>query len=250
MSEERKLLTHKDPWWGEHEQRYLKAREFLSSSDIVLDIACGTGYGAEILSHKVKQVIGGDLNVAAIDYNNKFYDLPNLRFEVIDGTNLPFENNTFNALISFETIEHTRDYILMLNEFKRIVISGGTIIISTPNFYLNSPNGYIVNKFHTQEWTPSEFKELINSLFGEFEYYGQEYIRYKNKGLKYRIANVVERIFYIRGFRKLPLIFQDAIMKFIIGKGQYPEACDYEWTDNFETIEKKCITQIAVIKIP
>ena len=250
MSEERKLLIQRDPWWGEHEQRYLKATEFLSSSDIVLDIACGTGYGSKILSSKAKQVIGGDLNEATIDYNKKFYNnIPNLKFEIMDGTKLPYKDNTFDALISFETLEHTRDFIPMLNEFKRTVKSGGTIIISTPNFYLNSPNGYIINKYHTQEWTPSEFKELINKIFGEFNHYGQEYVRYKSmRSLRYKLANLIERIFYLKGFRKLPLPFQNFVLNKMIGKGQYPDTQDYEWIMNSEIIEKKCITQVAVVK--
>lgn len=249
MSSERLLLEEKSPWWGEHQHRYLEVLKELSGSEDVLDIACGTGYGTDILSKKCRSIIGGDINDEAIEMNSKLWNRPNIKFMTMDGTQLPFEDERFDVLVSFETIEHTTQYIQMLNEFNRVVKKGGRLYISTPNIYLNGKEGKVTNPYHTQEWTPNEFKEIISSIFSDFKLYGQEYIRYKdNNSFQLTLGYWVEKLFYLRGFRKIPISIQDKIMQLICGKNQYPDASDYRLTDDEKVIEGKCVTQMVVIK--
>jgi ubiquinone/menaquinone biosynthesis C-methylase UbiE len=249
MSAERLALEEKSPWWGEHKHRYLEVLKHLKGDEKTLDIACGTGYGTDTLAEKCGSIIGGDIDATAISINSKNWHRSNMTFQHMDGTQLPFEDGHFDVLVSFETIEHTTQYMQMLSEFKRVVKKGGLLFISTPNFYLNSPDGVIVNKFHTQEFTPEEFDAILKIVFSEYKIFGQLYIRYKGRNkVIHRLAKLTEWVFYLRGFRKLPLNFQDNIMKILIKKNFYPDISDYILTEDKDLLTKKCITQIAIIK--
>ena len=247
MSSERQLLEEQSPWWAEHIHRYNEVLKIIKSTDTLLDIACGTGFGSNILAKKAAQVIGGDIDKTTIAENNTIYNKDNLTFQELDGTKLPFDDNTFDVLVSFETIEHTIHYDEMIKEFKRVVKPTGKLFISTPNFYLNSPSGIVTNPFHTQEFTPDDFKVLISTYFQKFEIFGQEYIRYKNKkSINHKIAHKIEQFHYLRGIRKLPLRLQNIAIKLLINKPQYPTLEDYTLTKDRSIIAEKCITQIAI----
>jgi ubiquinone/menaquinone biosynthesis C-methylase UbiE len=247
MSSERQLLEEQSPWWAEHIHRYNEVLKIIKSTDTILDIACGTGFGSNILANKAAQVIGGDIDKTTIAENNTIYSKDNLTFQELDGTKLPYDDNTFDVLVSFETIEHTIHYDEMIKEFKRVVKPTGKLFISTPNFYLNSPSGIVTNPFHTQEFTPDDFNALISTYFQKFEIFGQEYIRYKNKkSINHKIAHKIEQFHYLRGIRKLPLKLQNIAINLLINKPQYPTLEDYALTKDLSIIAEKCITQIAI----
>jgi ubiquinone/menaquinone biosynthesis C-methylase UbiE len=249
MSSERLLLEEKSPWWGEHYHRYLEAMKYVQNDYEVLDIACGTGYGSNMLADKAKKVIAADIDETTIAENKSLYDNDKLSFQVLDGTNLPFPDESLDLVVSFETIEHTTAYREMLLEFRRVLKKGSYAIISTPNKFVNSPDGVVRNPYHTQEWTPNEFDELIGSIFDDYELYGQLYTRYKNNsGFKFKLGNMMEKILLARGIRKIPLSIQDSMMNLFISTGIYPTYEDYEMTQDRDEIADLCVTQLAIVK--
>lgn len=250
MSSERQLDNENNPWWGEHIHRYEEAEKLFQQRDLnILDIACGSGFGSYFLTLKGHKVIGADISEETILDCRKKYQSERLKFEVIDGTKIPFPDNYFDVIISFETIEHTTEFRRMLDEFKRVVKSDtGIIIISTPNFLINSPGGVIINKFHTQEWVYEDLKNLLKSIFSSVQVFGQEYIRYKNKlSFRYRLASFFENTFYKRGIRKLPILFQNFVINTLIDLPMYPISSDYKLTEKPDEIIN-CKTFFAVCK--
>jgi ubiquinone/menaquinone biosynthesis C-methylase UbiE len=249
MSSERQDHTEISPWWGEHVHRYLVALNYISENDKILDLACGNGFGSKLLSEKTKQeVTGGDISEESISYcRSAFKDTPNLNFKVIDGTNISFSDGYFNVVASFETIEHTVKYREMLAELRRVLVKDGYAIISTPNIIVNSPTGKVLNPFHTQEFTYDELNLILKEVFEEVEIYGQRYIRYKRSSFRNRIGKIFEAVLYMRGMRKLPLSFQNIIMKMAIGKDMYPSPDDYEMTKDKEEL-LKCKTFFAICR--
>src|SRR5258705_1094653 len=182
MSSERQLLDPEDPWWGEHVHRYKEVLSVVKKEDVILDLACGTGFGSDILAeHTEGEVIGGDIAEEAIEECNKNWKRPQLRFRVLDGTRLTYESNYFDKIVSFETIEHTTEYERMLREFWRVLKPGGIAFISTPNFPINSPSGKVLNPYHTQEFTYDELKGVLGNIFADVTIKGQKYSGQENR---------------------------------------------------------------------
>jgi 2-polyprenyl-3-methyl-5-hydroxy-6-metoxy-1,4-benzoquinol methylase len=248
MSSERQLDDTNNPWWGEHLHRYQEAAMLLPKGNLkILDIASGSGFGSNFLAQLGYTVIGGDISSDAIqDCQRKFHGQQNLSFEIVDGTNLSYPNETFDAIISFETIEHTAAYQKMLNEFKRVLKKDALLILSTPNFLINSPKGIVTNPYHTQEWVYEDLLKLLSNTFSSVKLSGQKYIRYQNKNsLKYKIGFLAENLLYCRGLRKTPIYIQDKIMQSIIGEPMYPSAKNYLLVNDTNQA-KQCKTFFAV----
>ena len=248
MSSERQLDNTNNPWWGEHIHRYEEAARIIEKNQkTILDIACGTGFGSHYLATLGHKVVGADISERAIEECRKKYMATTLEFKVVDGTNIPYENEHFDSIVSFETIEHTRDFEKMLNEFKRVVKQNGVVIISTPNFLVNSPDGYVVNPYHTQEWEFDELKKILSDVFQDVQLFGQKYSRYDLNGVRNKTGEFLEKIMYKRGIRKLPIKFQDMIMRLIIKKPMYPTKEDYVLVTDLSLIVK-CKTFFAVCR--
>lgn len=248
MASERQEYNEVSPWWGEHVHRYQEAIKLISHNYSVLDIACGNGYGTCLISKATKnKVIGGDISREIIDECKQRFKNDNLHYQQMDGTKLPYDNEQFDSIVTFETIEHTTQYIKMLTEFHRVVASNGILFISTPNIILNSPKGIVTNPFHTQEFTYDELEMILKSAFDEVHIFGQKYIRYKAWSLRNIIGRSIESILYLRGFRKIPIAFQNKIMRLVIKTDMYPLPADYELTSEKNEVIK-CKTFFAVCK--
>ena len=227
MSSERQEINSISPWWGEHIHRYEEVIVKLTGNEKILDIACGSGFGSHLLSARTTgQVYGGDLSSEAINLCQKTWNKDNLLYEIMDGTQLKFEDNSFDVVVSFETIEHTTMFNEMILELKRTVKPTGTIYLSTPNKKVNSPSGIVTNPYHTQEWNTTEFREILKKNFDSYELFGQEYNRYSRKNLAYYI----ETLFYKKGIRKTPLVIQDKIMNLFGQKSMYPQPSEFRMT--------------------
>lgn len=250
MSSERQANQERSPWWGEHVQRYHVVEQQLGPSDSVLDIACGSGYGTARLAERTRGlVVGGDVSESAIGRCRETWARrPNLEFRVLDGTRLDFPDASFDKVVSFETIEHTREFEKMVSELRRVLKPGGTIFLSTPNIEINSPGRVVTNPYHTQEFDFGEFTGLVNRHFGSPRFFGQKYVRYASaRGAGAALARCAETTFYRRGIRKLPLSLQDAVMRTLIGKPQYPEPEDFTLVAEEEEI-RKCKTFVAICR--
>lgn len=248
MSSERQALNTQSPWWGEHVHRYDEVIKHISSQDKILDIACGTGFGSDLMAAEAStQVIGGDIDTETIADCNERWDKENLSFQVLDGTALSFEDGYFDKIVSFETIEHTTEYKAMLSEFSRVLKNQGTAFISTPNFLINSPSGIVTNPYHTQEFVYEELESILSEAFGSFEIFGQKYIRYADQGKGNKIGKITEQILYQRGIRKIPIALQDNIMKSISPTPMHPLPEDYAMVKGIDDIIK-CKTFFAVCR--
>jgi len=122
------------------EARYYLAETFISDSDSVLDIACGTGYGTLLLSNHGRSITGVDISRKAIDYaNNHYRTNPKINFVQSD----IFEfNESADIVISFETIEHVNGPIESVVK-KLLSLTGKKLICSVP---YKEPVGN--NKYH------------------------------------------------------------------------------------------------------
>jgi SAM-dependent methyltransferase len=159
----------------EHWNRYLFARQFVKDK-IVLDIACGEGYGSFLLSNIAGQVIGIDIDQETINFANNKYVRNNLKFKVGSATHLSLlQNNFFDVIVSYETIEHIAedDQNLFLQEVKRTLKHDGIFIVSTPNKKLYSDTRCYDNEFHIKEFYFEDFNIFLKSHFKYVDFLGQ-----------------------------------------------------------------------------
>jgi 2-polyprenyl-3-methyl-5-hydroxy-6-metoxy-1,4-benzoquinol methylase len=249
MSLERHLNEEVTPWTGEHLHRYFEAKKYVNAGDTVLDLACGSGYGTDILSQvKDTTVYGGDIQADVIADCSKDWEAnKSLHFEVMDATGLRFDDGFFDKIVSLETIEHLTAYKKMVSEFARVVKADGTVIISTPNIKVSSPDGIVVNPYHTQEFTYNELTDVLNAAFSDVKMYGQKYTRYFNKEQAAGMQGW-EKLLLTRGIRKLPYSFRNTIFEKKFGRTLYPTFNDYQLFADKETIEKHCHVLFAVCK--
>jgi ubiquinone/menaquinone biosynthesis C-methylase UbiE len=149
----------------EHLHRYAFAKEFIKNK-VVLDIACGEGYGSNLLSSEADSVTGVDIDTRTIIHAAKKYRRKNLRFLQGDVEKIPCDTHRIDVTISFETLEHTNDHVKMLEEIKRVLKPEGILIISTPEkkTYKDAP-GSELNPFHIKELYEKEFTDLLSRFF-------------------------------------------------------------------------------------
>lgn len=163
--------------YKEHVSRYEFAAS-LAKNKIVLDIACGVGYGSSYLEEKgAKMVVGGDINRDAIEYAKAHYKRREISFLRLDAMNVPFSESTFDVVVSFETIEHLKDCRRFLSLCKAVLKKNGLFICSTPNSLITfSDSGMPLNPFHTREFTLREFRNLLRDYFRDVDIYVQDFL--------------------------------------------------------------------------
>jgi ubiquinone/menaquinone biosynthesis C-methylase UbiE len=181
-----RVVPNKTPYgtYQEHINRYTFAANYVKDK-VVLDIACGTGYGSSYMKSKgAKKIVGADISQDALDYAQMHYNREGITFERLDATKTNYPNNCFDVIVSFETIEHLRDYKKYLEEMQRVLRPGGLFICSTPNKYISSPfTNKPVNPFHFREFYPNEFYTLIQEYFPHVQKYAQLFLRPKDKAI-------------------------------------------------------------------
>ena len=165
---------------AEHFHRY-NALEMLVKGKKVLDAACGEGYGSKILSQFCDSIVGIDIDELTINNaKNKYKDKKNMSFINSSIEKLPFSDNTFDVVVSFETIEHVNEIIQdkFLKEVSRVLKDGGIFIISTPNKKIYSDIEEGSNHYHVKEFYKDEFIEFLNNEFKYKKVYGQYFRKF------------------------------------------------------------------------
>jgi Methylase involved in ubiquinone/menaquinone biosynthesis len=139
----------------------------------VLDIASGEGYGSNILARHAKKVIGVDISEEAINHAKNKYQSEKLKFIQGNATSIPLPDNSFDVVVSFETIEHHNRHEEMMHELNRVLKDNGILIISSPDKYYYSDLPKHKNQFHIKELYYEEFKILISEHFKHAKFYSQ-----------------------------------------------------------------------------
>ena len=156
----------------EHLHRYLLARTLVRHKR-VLDIACGEGYGAALLSKSALMVTGVDIDDDSITHARKTYVGADLNFLRGDATAIPLADASVDIVVSFETLEHISDQQRMMTEIKRVLIPGGLLVMSSPDRQEYSDVPKYSNPFHVKELYRTELEDLISNHFKHSAIYGQ-----------------------------------------------------------------------------
>lgn len=148
----------------EHIHRYALAKNYIENK-IVLDIACGEGYGSNLMSEKASFVYGVDIDLETISKASCKYKKNNIKFLKGSTSDIPLEENSIDIVVSFETLEHHDKHDEMMVEIKRVLKPNGILIISSPDKLYYSDFRNYNNIFHKKELYKDEFINLLREYF-------------------------------------------------------------------------------------
>jgi 2-polyprenyl-3-methyl-5-hydroxy-6-metoxy-1,4-benzoquinol methylase len=157
-------------------RRHLAVYEWIGARVLgarVIDMACGEGYGSEVLSRSAATVVGVDANPEAHAHAGARYVRENLRFErgLVETYG---ERGTYDVVVFLQTIEHVLDPTQVLEHFRWLLSPGGRVYVSTPNVLTLAPPGASRsdNPWHLREYRHQEFRSLAESVFNSVELLG------------------------------------------------------------------------------
>jgi 2-polyprenyl-3-methyl-5-hydroxy-6-metoxy-1,4-benzoquinol methylase len=155
-------------------QRHLVVYEWITAriaGKRVVDMACGEGYGSDLMASVAASVVGVDANPEAHEHARLRYERPNLRFvrDLVQSFSEPCD-----AVVFLQTIEHVEDAGAILGHFRSMLAPGGVAFVSTPNLLTLAPPGAEKsdNPWHVKEYREAEFRELCESHFDHVEMLG------------------------------------------------------------------------------
>lgn len=160
-----------------HKARYNFALDYVKGKDVA-DIACGTGYGTEMLKvyGSAKTVIGIDVDQEAIKYAILNHKPPFVGYICTSGEETGLDDESVDVVVSFETLEHVPDDYALLREFYRILKRNGLLICSVPN-------NWEISRLHLRSYDRKKLEKLLGSFFSDMVFYNQ------NSGQKSALHN-------------------------------------------------------------
>lgn len=135
----------------------------------VVDLACGEGYGSDVLADTAASVVGVDANPEAFEHARAKYQ--RVTFE---RTMVELWQGDVDCVVFLQTIEHIQDPDAMLEHIRGLVEPGGVAYVSTPNVLTLAPEGEerSGNPWHIREYKPQEYRALCERHFGHVELFG------------------------------------------------------------------------------
>jgi SAM-dependent methyltransferase len=157
-------------WFRRHLVVYEWIAERVAGLDVV-DMACGEGYGSDVLSQRAARVTGVDANPDAHEHARLRYRRANLSFK---RDMVETYSQQCDSLVFLQTIEHLHDPKAALEHFRSLLRPGGVAYISTPNVLTLAPKGAerSGNPWHIVEYRAQEFRELCAGAFDSVELLG------------------------------------------------------------------------------
>jgi len=125
----------------------------------VLEIGCGWGRGLELLTKAARNYTGIDKNNDLI--NSLSAEYPQATFKAANIPPLPFADNTFDFIVTFQVVEHIENDDLFIKEAHRVLKPGGKLLLTT----VNKTFSLTRNPWHVREYTAIELRTLMSKYF-------------------------------------------------------------------------------------
>jgi ubiquinone/menaquinone biosynthesis C-methylase UbiE len=168
------LATQYDQRWSRYVSNtlsFLKTWAQIAPTDVVLDVACGTGeFERLILSENpAQQMVGVDISDEMLAIaRQKLQHYPNIDFQLASASALPFSDASFDTVISANAFHYFDDPSVVLKEMERMLKPGGNLIILDwcKDFLVCRICDWVLRRIdpaHQQCYTQTEFHHLLNS---------------------------------------------------------------------------------------
>jgi ubiquinone/menaquinone biosynthesis C-methylase UbiE len=133
----------------------------------LLEIGCGSG----VIAHYFAVHSSLKCHVSAVDVLDQRVEKDNYHFEVVQGSQLPFDDASFDVVISNHVIEHVGDsaqQLTHLSEIRRVMKPMGS-------GYLAVPNRWMLTEPHYQlpflSWLPANLRSPYLRISGKGTHY-------------------------------------------------------------------------------
>jgi 2-polyprenyl-3-methyl-5-hydroxy-6-metoxy-1,4-benzoquinol methylase len=160
-----------------HVARYEFAAQFIPAGSNVLDCACGSGYGTEILARKALAVCGVDRSPEAIAHARGHRRRENTLYLEHGLESLHFREDNIDAVVTLETLEHVPYYDcrLFLDKARRWIKPGGVLIASSPMLRYRDGSPYVTSPYHLNELPRKKLLEMFETCLPGYRihYYHQ-----------------------------------------------------------------------------
>jgi len=151
-----------NPAWQRHSFAYAAVAPELGPGR-VLDLGCGVGHSFDRLAPR--ETVGVDISAEALAGQDRETVQADIRA-------VPFEDSSFESVISMHSVEHVPDPERVVAEAARLVESGGTAVFVTPNRLTFGRPDEIIDPFHHIEFDPAELRTLCATGFEQVELRG------------------------------------------------------------------------------
>jgi ubiquinone/menaquinone biosynthesis C-methylase UbiE len=154
--------------------RYFWTAQQVKNKD-VLEVACGVGQGVGLIGHSARSIVAGDFSESILERARAHYG-DRYRFMQFDAQDMPFEDNSFDAVVIHEALYYVPDASKFVAEAKRVLRPGGRILLTNSNKDLYdfnpSPHSYVYHGtvelgallgtegFDTQFWGSGQLAEV------------------------------------------------------------------------------------------
>jgi len=129
-----------DAPWHRMLRRHLDPQRDVAGKH-VLEIGCGRGGFTTSLAHlgsSRARIVAADFSNTAVQKGFFFatkHNVGNISWEVADIQAIPHPAESFDTVISCETIEHVADAQAAVHELARVLKRGGRLFVTTPNYF-------------------------------------------------------------------------------------------------------------------
>lgn len=145
-----------------HMIAYQTAKKY--TGGIVLEIGSGEGYGINILAPTSEHYFAIDKHLTPVNTELKNITFRQMNIPPLHG----FDDNFFDAVVSFQVIEHIKNDSIFLEEIYRVLKPGACMILTTPNISMSLTR----NPWHVREYTLEKMNKLLGIVFKRFEISG------------------------------------------------------------------------------
>lgn len=160
-----KLAAMEDFYWWHVGRKSIIKRQIkkagfpLEKRGRILNVGCGTG-GTVGLLQEFGDVFNVDTSDAAIEFSkNRGIE----RVMKIDGVQLPFENESFDAVVGLDVLEHIADDKGAIAEWSRVLKKGGVLLVTAPAYqWLWSEHDESLH--HYRRYTAGRLANLVDGL--------------------------------------------------------------------------------------
>lgn len=143
----------------------------------LLNVGSSSGIMDAEFAGAFHEVVGIDIDEAAIEHARRTFRLPNLRFELGDALSIPFPDASFDVLVCSQVYEHVPDQPRLMRELERVLKPGGICYFAATNrFILMEPHF----RLPLLSWLPPRLADVYLRLSGRGSHYYERMRSYRD----------------------------------------------------------------------